>query len=41
MGLLAAILGGMTVGYMVGVYLLDRWINQNHEDIDNEREPKD
>jgi uncharacterized protein YjaZ len=29
----------MMVGYIVGMYIVDRYINQNHKDID--REPKD
>jgi len=33
------IIGGMFIGYIVGMYIVDRYINQNHKDID--REPKD
>lgn len=33
--LIVAIVGGMMLGYMVGQYIVDRYINQNHEDIDN------
>lgn len=33
------IVGGMLIGYGVGMYLVDRYINNNHKDI--EREPKD
>jgi uncharacterized protein YjaZ len=29
----------MMVGYIVGMYIVDRYINNNHKDID--REPKD
>lgn len=27
---------GMMVGYIVGQYIVDRYINRNHEDIDSE-----
>ena len=29
----------MFIGYVVGMYIVDRYINNNHKDID--REPKD
>lgn len=32
------IVGGMFIGYIVGQYIVDRYINTNHEDID--RDPK-
>ena len=28
------IIGGMFIGYIVGMYIVDRYINQNHKDID-------
>lgn len=33
--IIGVIIGGMVLGYIVGNYLLDRWINNNHTDIDN------
>lgn len=27
------IVGGMIIGYGIGQYLLDRWINKNNKDI--------
>lgn len=32
--LIVVITIGMMVGYMVGQYIVDRYINRNHEDID-------
>ncbi len=34
--LIVVITIGMMVGYMVGQYIVDRYINTNHEDIDSE-----
>ena len=28
------IIGGMFIGYVVGMYIVDRYINNNHKDID-------
>jgi uncharacterized protein YneF (UPF0154 family) len=33
-----AIVGGMLIGYGIGQYIVDRWINKSNEDINN---PKD
>lgn len=34
--IVVAITLGMIVGYGVGQWIVDRYINTNHEDIDNE-----
>ena len=26
----------MLIGYGIGVYIVDKWINTNHKDIDNQ-----
>ena len=33
--LIVVIVGGIGLGYIVGQYIVDRYINTNHEDIDN------
>ena len=35
MYLIGAIIGGMVLGYIVGNYLLDKWINESQDEIDN------
>jgi len=30
------IVGGMIIGYGIGQYLLDRWINRNNKDINKD-----
>ncbi len=32
--IIGVIAGGMIIGYLVGMYIVDRYINTNHEDID-------
>ena len=32
--IIGVITAGMIIGYLVGMYIVDRYINTNHEDID-------
>ncbi len=32
--IIVAIIGGMGIGWIVGMWVVDRYINTNHEDID-------
>ena len=34
--IIVAIIGGMGIGWIVGMYIIDRYINTNHEDIDKD-----
>ena len=34
------IVGGMFIGYIIGQYIVDRWINTNHRDIDSKNHDK-
>ena len=31
--IIVAIVGGMLIGYGIGMWVLDRWINRNNDDI--------
>jgi hypothetical protein len=33
--IIVIIVGGMLIGYGIGQYIVDRYINTNQEDIDN------
>jgi hypothetical protein len=33
MWILGLMLGGITVGFMVGMWTVDRWLNTNYKDI--------
>jgi uncharacterized protein YneF (UPF0154 family) len=39
--LVVIIVVGMVVGYFIGCHLLDRWINDNSEEIDNQQVTKE
>ncbi len=34
--LIVVIVGGILIGYGIGVWILDRYINENNEDINND-----
>ncbi len=34
--IIIAIIGGIGIGWIVGMYIIDRYINENHKDIDND-----
>ena len=35
--LIAAIVGGIFLGYFLGCYLFDRWVNDGLDEVDNEK----
>jgi hypothetical protein len=37
--IIGVIIGAMVLGWIVGNYVVDRYINENHEDIDNPKNP--
>jgi hypothetical protein len=41
MWILGIVLGGISVVFMVGMWLVDRWINANNKDINNSTEDKE